>query len=153
MRPFLSLFALLGLLATPSLAGEVTPLLVANGEAKMACDGQMRFMYTTPIIGQQVVGTYLFGNLVTHPNYGADVVLWSPDYGTRHPQAKWGPLGDLHIFSRPDGHAGGRQGERERWFQPDGVTINSYVQVAAVCWGGGTLEIYAVVWVRALPAG
>lgn len=139
------------LIALPVKAAELTPILMANGEAKMVCDGQMRQMNSVQLTNQTVVQSYLFGNLVTPAGYGADVVIWSDAYGGRHPQAQWGTLGDLHIYSQPRGHTGGRQGEFERSFQPDGITITGWVHILAVCWGGGTLETYAQIWVRDGP--
>src|SRR5688500_17502851 len=96
-------------------AADLTPILMANGEQKMVCDGTMRYMNTVELDNKLVVKASLFGNLVTHPNYGADVVIWSPHYGG------FGPLGDLHIFDHKLG--GGRQGQFERTFSPDGVRI------------------------------
>jgi len=136
-------------------AANLTPILLNNGEGKITCDGVMRFMNTAPLTNKQVVASYLFGNLITASGSGADIILWSPSYGadypppyTDGPSSQWGPIGDLHIFSQPAGHTGGRQGESYRSFQPDGILINDYVQLAVVCWGGGTLELYAVIYVR-----
>lgn len=152
----LLVFALLA--ACPARGADLTPVLISNGTAFMSCDGVSRAMNTTPLNGKQVVATYLFGNLITPSGYGADVVLHSPSYGSDYPppytggpSSRWGALGDLHIFSQPAGHTGGRQGESYRSYQPDGITINDHVQIIAICWGGGTLEIYAQVWVRAAP--
>ena len=136
-----ALILALAILCAPVHGQGLTPILMANGEDKMVCDGVMRFMYTTPLVNKTIVKAYLFGNLVTHTSYGADVVLWSPAYGG------WGPIADLHIFPATVG--GGRLGDRERSYSPDGIYIaDSHVQVAAVCWGGGTLEIYAAIWVK-----
>lgn len=139
----------------PVYAANLTPILVSNGELFIPCDGTMRFMFTTPLSNKQVVGVYMFGNLKTASGYGADVVLWSPSYGSLYPQpytdgpsSQWAPLGDLHIFSQPAGHTGGRQGESYRSFGNDGVLINDHVQAAVVCWGGGTLELYIAIYVR-----
>jgi len=142
-------------LAGQSLAANLTPILISNGEARMVCDGQFRFMSTAPMTGKQVVASYLFANLLTDSGYGLDIILWSPSYWSNYPppyekgpSSQWGSIGDLHIFSRPDGHTGGRQGERYMSFQPDGILINDHIQLVAICWGGGTAEIYAQVWVR-----
>lgn len=133
---------------------EIYPILLNNGEAKITCDGVMRFMNTAPLKGKKLFGTYLFGNLLTDPGYGADVVIWSPSYGPKYPPpyvngpaSQWGALGNLHIFNRPNGHTGGRQGEAWRSFAPAYVTINDFVQLVVIGWGGGTLECYAQVFV------
>jgi hypothetical protein len=139
----------------PAHAAGLTPILVSNGTSFMTCDGISRTMNTTPLGGKEVVAAYLFGNLITPSGYGADVVMHSPTYEANYPppytggpSSQWGAIGDLHIFSQPAGHSGGRQGESYRSFQPDGVVINDHVQIIAICWGGGTLEIYAQIWVR-----
>lgn len=135
--------------------GSIYPILINNGVARLTCDGTFRFINTAPLAGKYVVGTYLFGNLLTAPTHGADVILWSPSYGGRYPppytgapSSRWGALGNLHIFSQPAGHSGGRQGDRERWFPAPGVRINDHVQLVVICWGGGTIEVYAQIFVR-----
>jgi hypothetical protein len=151
-----ALIVVLALFSAPVQGESLTPILLSNGVDKLPCDGQMRFGWTAPLQGKTVVGTYLFGNLVTDPGHGADVVLWSPSYGGLYPppwpngaSSQWGTVGDLHIFAQPAGHSGGRQGQSERWFPSgDGVLINDFVQIAYVCWGGGTLELYAQIWVK-----
>lgn len=142
----------------PARAGEVYPILVSNGEDFIPCDGQFYTGWTVPLSGQQVVASYMSGNLLTDPGFGADVILHSPSYGFAYPQpyengpsSQWGSIGELHIFSQPNGHTGGRQGDRYMSFQPDGITINDYVQLVIICWGGGTLELYAQIWVRDAP--
>lgn len=129
------------------------PVLVSNGEERIPCDGVMRFKYRMRFGGQQIRAVYMFGNLITSAGHGADVILWSPSYGASYPggpgqpSSKWAPIGDLHIFSRPDGHTGGRQGESWRNYSPDGIQINDYTEAAVIGWGGGTLELYIAVYV------
>lgn len=148
--------ALLAINAISVRAAELTPILLSNGEALLVCDAQMRFIYNAPLVNKQVVATYLFGNLITADDRGADIFIWSSSYSDRYPapypggpSSQWGSLGDLKTFNRPAGSTmAGRQGESYRSFQPDGVTINGDVQLVYICWGGGTLELYAEIYVR-----
>lgn len=134
----------------------LTPILVNNGAAKIPCDGQVYRGWTTPLSNKIIVGAYLFGNLLTNPSSGADIVLWSPSYGGNYPppyqdgpSSQWGAICDLHTFSQPAGHTGGRQGEFERWFPAgDGILVNDYVELIVIGWGGGTVEVYALIFVR-----
>lgn len=143
----------------PTPAGTVTPItpiLVSNGLAKLPCDNAGHFIYTTPLVNKTIIGSYLFANLLTDPSAGADIVLWSPAYGAEYPppwvdgpSSQFGTIGDLHTFSQPAGHTGGRQGQSERWF-PAGTGIhiaNDVVQIVYICAGLGTVEIYALLWV------
>lgn len=151
----MALALLLLAIAPPTRAQAITPILVSNGEAKIQCSGTMGFGWTTPLSNKRVVGSYLFANLVTDPARGADITLWSPSYGTAYPppytggpSSQWASINDLHILAQPAGHTGGRQGERERMFPAGtGIVINDYVQISVNCWGGGTIEIYAVLYV------
>lgn len=128
---------------------SLIPILMSNGEAKTPCDGQFHDVGSLYLNCKTVVKSYLFCNLITPSSYGADIVIHSPAYwNLQPPQSNWGTLGDLHIFSQPNGHTGGRQGEAERDFQPDGIDITDWVTVKAIGWGGGTMEIYAQIWVR-----
>lgn len=135
------LLALLLFMSVSASGGNLTPILMTDGNQQMVCDGQMRFMNTVSLTNKTIVGSYLFANLVTSGG-GADIVIWSPVYGG------WGTIGDLHIFHAINN--GNRQGERERMFPAgDGIYIeNGIVQIAAICWGGGYAEIYAQIWVK-----
>ena len=139
--------ALIVALSTSAFAQSLTPILMSNGEAKIVCDGQSRWMNNVRLVNKHIVKVYLFGNLVTAPGYGADVVIWSEAYGQLHPLSKWGTIGDLHMF--PHTLGGGRQGEMDRTFPGDGIYIpDNEVFLNVVCWGGGTLELYAQIWVK-----
>jgi hypothetical protein len=153
MKRFVLLFLLLVL---PARAAELTPVLMSNGVAKMVCDGQSHEVHDTWFpANKEIVSAYLFANLITPSSYGADVVIWSNAYGNNYPpnyangpSSQWGSIADLHLL--PTWLGGGRQGESYRSFQPDGIRINTTntVKVIYICWGGGTIEIYAQIWVR-----
>lgn len=139
---------------------NITPILVNNGVTPIACDGVMHFGWNTPLTNKLVIGAYLFGNLITDPSVGADVILWSASYENNYPppyqggpSSQWGSIADLHIFSAPAGKTGNaRQGVSERWFPAgSGILINGDVQLAVIGWGGGTLECYAEIFVVDAP--
>jgi hypothetical protein len=127
--------------AQPASAANLQPILMADGNNAVTCDGQWRWMFSVTLSKKVVVGSYLFANLVTDPKRGADLVIWSPVYGGA------GTLGDLHVLPAQVG--GGRIGDRERWFPAgDGVAVDGPVHVGAACWGGGHMEVYAEIWVK-----
>lgn len=133
---------------------HLAPVLLLNGEARTPCDGKFHRLGKMPMSGQLIKAVYVFCNLVTPGDKGADIIMWSPSYGKAYPppyaggpSSQWASIADLHIFSRPAGHTGGRQGESWRSYSPDGILIRDYIEVIAIGWGGGTMEIYSTVYV------
>jgi hypothetical protein len=135
------------LFSSAAQAQYLTPILMSNGEDVVRCDGTFKYLYRMHLRNVVVVKSYLFGNLITHQDYGADVVIRSTDsYPLINPEHGFGTIGDLHLFDfvRP---GGARQGQYMMDLTP-GVLINGTIEVAAICWGGGTLELYAMLWVK-----
>ena len=139
-----------------SMSGEAAPLtsyvvLDGNGDG-WPCDGIWRW-FDQPLLspdwegrgyvalqGQAVLQSYLMISL-SGMKPGADVVLWSWNNGQ-----KGDPINDVHILQQTP--SGAYQGERDRSLAGE-IVVNGTVNAGGVCWGGGRMNVYAIIWVRA----
>lgn len=137
------LFALTMWLMSGAQAASLKPILITDGmeSSQFPCDGE--FHITTPVaVNAHVVRAYLFATMAPNNVNGMDVILWSSAYGG------WGSLADVHLLHKVP--AGPNQGESDRSFQPDSVYVTT-VSVVGICWGGGRMDLYSVIYTRALP--
>lgn len=140
-----TLLGILLLLALPAAGSgyHLQTIMMSNGEQYIPCDGYFRDLYPTRLVGKTVHKVYLFANLVTDPTKGADIVIRSSEHN---------PIGDLHLFNHffnQGAHKGWRQGQYERDFGLNGIYIaDDTLHITVICWGGGSIEVFGVIWVR-----